>query len=82
MRVVPVDGNRADWPRLVANALGDVRKQMRGNEQAQTIETLTVTTIVFTPSVEPGSPVAGQTYFDSSSDTLRTWDGTAWNNHW
>lgn len=40
------------------------------------------TTVTFTPTTTPGSPVAGMTYFDSGTLKLRTYDGTAWNDHW
>jgi len=42
----------------------------------------TVNTIRFTPTTAPGSPVAGLTYFDSGTNKLRTYDGTAWQDHW
>lgn len=37
---------------------------------------------IFTAQSEPTSPVAGQTYFDSTTDKLRTYDGTVWQDHW
>lgn len=40
------------------------------------------TTVRFTPTTAPGSPVAGMTYFDSGALKLRTYDGTVWNDHW
>lgn len=40
------------------------------------------TTIRFTPTTTPASPVAGMTYFDSGTFKLRTYDGTAWQDHW
>lgn len=40
------------------------------------------TTVTFTPTTTPVSPVAGMTYFDSGTLKLRTYDGTAWQDHW
>ena len=31
---------------------------------------------------DPSSPVKGQTYFNTVSNKLKTWDGSAWNNLW
>lgn len=42
----------------------------------------TATTVRFTPSATPGSPVEGLTYMDSTTHKLRTYDGTAWQDHW
>jgi hypothetical protein len=30
----------------------------------------------------PGSPVEGQTYYDTVYHMIRTWDGLAWQDHW
>lgn len=30
----------------------------------------------------PANPVAGQTYFDTTTSKSRTWDGTAWWDLW
>jgi hypothetical protein len=30
----------------------------------------------------PGSPTAGQSYYDTVLLKVRTWDGAAWQNHW
>lgn len=79
MRTVPESANRKDWPRLVANALGDVRKELRGNQAAMTVDALTVQTVRFTPQTVPSSPVAGLTYYDSGTNKLRCYNGTTWN---
>ena len=42
----------------------------------------TVATVTFTPQTAPESPVAGMTYFDSGTNKLRSWDGSAWQDHW
>lgn len=31
---------------------------------------------------EPASPSAGFTYFDTGTGKVRTYDGSAWNNHY
>ena len=36
----------------------------------------------YTPIDEPNNPVAGMTYFDKTSNKLRTYDGTVWQVHW
>ena len=38
--------------------------------------------IRFIPGTAPASPVAGLTYYDSGTNKLRTYDGTAWQDHW
>lgn len=48
--------------------------------EAQTV--YVATTVRFTPTTTPGSPVAGLTYFDSGTNKLRTYDGTVWQDHW
>jgi hypothetical protein len=30
----------------------------------------------------PASPVSGETYYDTTLNKTRTWDGSAWQNHW
>lgn len=30
----------------------------------------------------PANPSAGYTYYDTALTKVRTWDGSAWNNHW
>lgn len=30
----------------------------------------------------PGGPVEGDSYYDTALHKVRTWDGSAWNNHW
>ena len=29
-----------------------------------------------------GSPVEGDSYYNTTTHKTQTWDGTAWNNHW
>ena len=38
--------------------------------------------VTFTPTTTPASPTAGMTYFDSGTNKLRTYDGSAWQDHW
>lgn len=77
MRRVPVDGKRQDWPRLTADAVNGIQNAL-GRASIQTV----TLSIVLTPTTPPASPVEGETYYDSSLNKIRTWDGTAWNNHW
>ena len=74
MKLVPVDAKRVDWPRLVADAI----KALHGRASALEAPT----TITFTPSSTPSAPTEGMTYMDSTTHKLRTYDGTAWQNHW
>lgn len=30
----------------------------------------------------PASPTASFTYYDTTLNKVRTWDGSAWQNHW
>lgn len=69
MKPIPESANRADWPRLVAIAINWAINAI-GKQH------------IFPPMVEPASPVEGQTYMDSTSHKLRTYNGTAWQEHW
>lgn len=31
---------------------------------------------------DPASPTESFTYYNTTSHKVRTWDGSAWNNHW
>lgn len=33
-------------------------------------------------AVEPPAPIAGDSYFDTALNVVRTYDGTIWRNHW
>ena len=69
---VPVDGNRGDWPRLVAN---------RVNSLLNRTKTLESSLLPFQRlAAAPSSPIEGATYYDTVLHKARTWDGTAWNN--
>lgn len=35
-----------------------------------------------TLSAAPGTPVEGESYYDTTLHKTRTWDGSAWQNHW
>ena len=76
MRRVPVDNRRADWPRLAADAIKDAQNAIA--RQSLQVSTLS---LVLTPTTAPASPVEGETYYDSSTNKVRTWDGSAWNDH-
>lgn len=79
MRPVPESNNRIDWPRLVATAVNKLINRMDA-EEAKTTDSLEQLTL--SPIAEPSSPVEGQTYMDSTSHKLRTYDGTSWQDHW
>ena len=64
--LVPVDGNNADWPRQVANAVN------RLNINFYPFPSL---------AVAPTAPGEGQTYYDTALHNVRTWNGSAWMNH-
>lgn len=65
--IIPETNSRADWPRKVAQA---VNRLLRG---AQGFERL---------AAEPSEPFEGQSYYDLTSHKARTWDGSAWQDHW
>lgn len=79
MKVIPESANRKDWPRLVKAAIDEINRRLRV-EESKTTDSLEQ--ITFTPIATPSSPTAGQTYFDSTSNKLRTYDGTTWQDHW
>lgn len=79
MKVVPVDAKRTDWPRLVADA---INRTLRRTDALESASAYTVNTVTFTPIAEPVTPVEGMTYYDSTSNKVRTYDGTIWNDHW
>lgn len=72
--IVPETAARSDWPRLVAQKTRETDKRVTALEKPLTI--------TFTPTTEPASPAAGMTYFDSGTNKLRTYDGSAWNDLW
>lgn len=79
VKAIPESNNRLDWPRLVARAINKLRNELNA-EKTKTTDSLQQLT--FTPIATPSSPVEGQTYMDSTSHKLRTYDGTAWQDHW
>lgn len=56
--------NVPDWMRMVAAALNPI---IRGYPFVQL-------------SSDPASPEAGFTYYNTTTNKVRTWDGTIWNN--
>lgn len=76
MIVIPETASTKDWPRKVKQAVEAVAKRVLA------LEAQTSTTFTFTPTTTPVSPTAGMTYFDSGTNKLRTWDGSAWQDHW
>lgn len=69
---VPVDGKTIDWPRKVANAINAARRAL-SDRSTVPFEML---------AANPSSPVEGQTYYNTATHKVRTWDGSAWQNHW
>lgn len=55
-----------DWMRMVATALNTI---LQGRPFME-LES------------DPPSPTRGFTYFSTTLNKVRTWDGSAWNNHW
>jgi hypothetical protein len=71
-RTIPESATRQDWPRLVAQSANNSQKRLAALESAY----------LGVLAAAPASPVEGQTYYDSVLHKMRTWDGTAWQNHW
>lgn len=46
------------------------------------LETYTHTSFTLTPAALPGSPVEGQTVYDSADKKVKTWDGVTWQAHY
>ena len=74
MIVIPETASTKDWPRKVKQAVEAVAKRVLALEARETF--------TFAPTTEPASPVEGLTYYDSGTNKLRTWDGSAWQDHW
>jgi len=65
--MIPVSWNNlSDWMRMVATALNPVTQ---GYPFMQL-------------SADPASPNVGFTYYNTTTNKVRTWDGSLWNNHW
>lgn len=73
-RIIPETDRRPDWPRLVAQGHKDHEGRIAALENPLTI--------TFTPTTAPASPSKGTVYYDSGTNKLRCWDGTAWYNLW
>lgn len=58
--------NVAEWMRTVANAVNPVL----GGYPFMPLDTA------------PADPLEGFTYYDTALAVVRTWDGSAWQNHW
>lgn len=74
MIVIPETASTKDWPRKVKQAVEAVAKRVLSLETRETF--------TFAPTTEPASPTAGMTYYDSGTNKLRCWDGSAWNDLW
>jgi hypothetical protein len=68
-RIIPETSASADWPRLVAQVV---------NKHSKDIAALPFSKL----ATAPADPVEGQTYYDTALHKMRTWDGSAWQNHW
>jgi hypothetical protein len=42
----------------------------------------TLNSVTLTPVALPGSPVKGQTVYDTADNKVKTWDGVAWQPHY
>jgi len=78
--VVPVDNKTIDWPRRVANAFAAVRRIV-AEMIAAAVSTGKQEPFEMLASA-PASPGEGRTYYDTTLHKARTWDGTAWQDHW
>ena len=74
MTLIPETYSTKDWPRKVKQAVEAVAKRVLSLETRETF--------TFSPTTTPASPTAGMTYYDSGTNKLRTWDGSAWQDHW
>lgn len=75
MTVPVTTHNIADWVRRAADLINRI-------ENKQASESRVFGTVTLTPMAEPTDPAAGQTYFDATTGKVRTFDGTAWQNHY
>ena len=75
--VIPPTAQRKDYARLLSNTINAL---VRAVNQSGT--SVTRGEVIFPPKAEPISPVEGQTYMDSTTHKLRTYDGTIWQDHW
>lgn len=82
MKYLSAYNNRGDAPRLVAETTNQQINEIKALKAVQAATTRTVEQVIFTPIATPASPVEGQTYMDSTSHKLRTYDGTTWQDHW
>lgn len=66
----------------IQSDITDIDADIAAIEAAQAAVTRTLEQVKFTPIAEPGTPSEGDTYMDSTSHKLRTYDGTTWQDHW
>jgi hypothetical protein len=64
---IPESGAARDWPRRVAQAVNQLLRGAQGFERL---------------SVAPVDPFEGRSYYDTTLQKVRTWDGSAWQGHW
>jgi hypothetical protein len=70
--LVPVDGKGLDWPRRVATAINSLTNRFsRG--RSFPFDDL---------DADPASPGEGQTYYNTTTHKVRTFDGTVWYDLW
>lgn len=81
-RAKPADiygaGDSPQWRRGVAIAinwlLGTLERRLAAVEGYRATPFVSL-------AAAPSSPVEGQTYYDTTLHKVRTWDGTAWQDH-
>lgn len=69
---VPVDAQRADWPRLIANA---VNRLIVDGEARDVLPFQSF-------AADPASPIEGQAYYNTATHKARVFDGTIWRDLW
>lgn len=64
---IPESNARPDWPRRVAQAINRLLLGSQGFERRDSA---------------PADPFEGRSYYDLTTHKARTWDGSAWQDHW
>lgn len=68
-RTIPETSTRSDWPRLVAQVVNRHSRALEGFPWPML-------------DAAPDNPTEGRTYYDLTTHKTRTYDGTAWQDHW
>lgn len=64
---IPETYRNMDWPRRVAQAVNGLLNGATGFARRASA---------------PSDPYEGQSYYDTTDHMARTWDGSAWQDHW